>query len=77
MLSIPEMTMNPRKKLITKCMGEKKIWDSREEAKDFFLEAMMNSEGMEHERYSAVFLQIQNGLSYCRDTEEQQNEQED
>lgn len=70
MLKTPEMAMNRRKSVTTKCYGEVRKWDEREQAKDFFLEAMMNSEGAEHERYSAVYIQLVNGLSYCTDCEE-------
>lgn len=72
MLKTPEMSMNPKRKVKTKCYGKVREWNSREEAKDFFLEAMMNSEGAEHERYSAVYIQLVNGLSYCTDCEEVQ-----
>lgn len=72
MLKTPELAMNPKKKVKTECCGEVREWDSREEAKEFFLEAMMNSEGEEHERYSAVYIQIMNGLSFCTDCEEEQ-----
>ena len=40
----------------TKCYGEIKEWNNREEAKSFFLEAMMNSEGSEHHRYSTIYI---------------------
>lgn len=71
MLKIPEMAMNRRKSVITKCCGKVTKWNGREQAKDFFLEAMMNSEGAEHERYSAVYIQLVNGLSFCTDCEEE------
>ena len=70
MLKTPEMAMNLRKSVTTKCYGEITKWDEREQAKDFFLEAMMNSDGAEYERYSAVYIQLVNGLSYCIDCEE-------
>lgn len=71
MLKTPELTMNPNKKVKTECFGEVREWDSREEAKDFFLEAMMNSEGEEYDRYSGIYIQLQNGLSYCTDEEDE------
>ncbi|MDE5862617.1 MAG: hypothetical protein K2H28_10560 [Ruminococcus sp.] len=58
-----------RKSITTKCYGEIIKWDDRKQAKDFFLEAMMNSDDTEHEHYSAVYIQLVNGLSYCTDCE--------
>ena len=37
------------------------------EAKSFFLEMMMNSDGEEHDRYSGIYIQLQNGLNICTD----------
>lgn len=45
MLSMSELAMNPNRKVKTKCYGEVRVWADREEAKAFFLEAMMNSDG--------------------------------
>ena len=67
MLKIPELAMNPTRTAKTKCYGQVRTWTDREEAKDFFLEAMMNSEGAEHDRYTAVYTQLVNGLTYCTD----------
>lgn len=65
MLKTPELAMSKTKSVTTKCYGEVKKWDDREEAKDFFLEAMMNSDGSEHDRYSSIYMQLQNGLPFC------------
>lgn len=67
MLSIPELAMNPKRKIITKCCGEKRVWNDREEAKEYFLEMMMSAEGKLRNRYEAVYMQIIDGLSYCSD----------
>lgn len=72
MLKISELAMNPKRKVTTVCYGKKQEWEDREKAKSYFLEAMMNSEGEEHERYSAVYIQLVNGLSFCTDCEEVQ-----
>ena len=37
----------------------------------FFLEAMMNSEGSEHDRYSGIYIQLENGLDFCTDEDEE------
>lgn len=70
MLNTPELAMNRKRKVTTVCNKQKRVWDSREEAKDFFLEAMMNSDGSEHDRYSSIYIQLQNGLDLCTDEEE-------
>ena len=61
--------MNRKRKATTVCNGQKRVWDSREDAKSHFLEAMMNSDGEEYDRYSGIYIQLQNGLSYCTDGE--------
>lgn len=70
MLKTPELAMCKTQSVTTKCYGEVKKWDNREEAKDFFLEAMMNSDGSEHDRYSSIYIQLMNGLPFCTDEEE-------
>lgn len=70
MLKTPELAMNRKQKVTTVCYGQKQVWDSREEAKAFFLEAMMNSDGSEHDRYSGIYIQLMNGLNYCTDEED-------
>lgn len=65
MYKIPELAMPKSRKVTTVCNGKRKVWSDREEAKDFFLEAMMSAEGEEYDRYSAIYFQIINGLSYC------------
>lgn len=69
MLSMSELAMNPNK-VTTVCNGEKRVWNDREEAKAFFLEAMMHSDGTEHDRYAGIYIQLQNGLSLCTDEED-------
>ncbi len=70
MLKISELAMNPKREVTTVCNGQKRVWDSREDARSYFLEAMMNSDGDEHDRYSGIYIQLQNGLSYCTDGED-------
>ena len=74
MLSMSELAMNPNRKVTTKCYGKVKVWDDREEAQAYFLEAMMNSDGSEHARYSCIFIQLQNGLSCCTDEDDKEDE---
>lgn len=52
----------------TVCYGNVQEWDSRSEAKRYFLEALLNSDGSERERYSNVYVKLQLGYSYCTDS---------
>lgn len=70
MLMTPELAMNRKRKVKTKCYGEVREWNDREEAQAFFLEAMMNSDGSEHDRYSGIYIQLINGESFCTDEED-------
>ena len=54
----------------TICYEQERKWDSRQEAVKFFLEAMENSEGAEHERYANIYLKLIFGADICKDTEE-------
>ena len=51
----------------TVCYGEEKVWDSREEAKDFVLEALKATEGSERERYAAIYTKLILRKNYCTD----------
>ena len=57
------------------CYGKKQEWDDREEAQAYFLEAMMNSDGAEHDRYSGIYIQLQNGLDYCTDEDDDEEDE--
>lgn len=39
----------------TICYGQVDVWDSREEAEQFFLKAMMMCEGSERNRYATIY----------------------
>ena len=67
MLKTPELAMNRSRKVITVCNGKRREWSDREDAQHFFLEAMMSTDGEEHERNECIFIQLQNGLTYCTD----------
>ena len=51
----------------TVCYGEEKVWDSRKEAKDFFLEGLKATDGSERERYAAIYTKLVLGKNYCTD----------
>jgi GH24 family phage-related lysozyme (muramidase) len=53
----------------TVCYGKVQEWDDRSEARKFFLEAMMNTDGAERERYSNVYFKIIRGFDYCTDSD--------
>lgn len=53
----------------TICYGEEKVWDSREEAEAFFLQAMADFEGSEQNRYATIYTKLQMGLEVCSDDE--------
>ena len=48
--------------ITTVCYEEVREWDERAEARNHFLEAMMNSNGAERERYSNVYFQDHSGI---------------
>ena len=51
----------------TGCYGEEKVWDSRNEAKDFFLEGLKATDGSERERYAAIYTKLILRKNYCTD----------
>ena len=51
----------------TVCYGEKKVWDLRKEAADFFLQAIAGTEGAECERYTTIYTKLVSGLEVCSD----------
>lgn len=53
--------------ITTVCYGEEQKWKSRQEAIDFYIDAMASSEGSERERYTEILLQLDSGLTYCTD----------
>lgn len=55
------------------CYGKKKMWHNRKDAIEFYLKAMMSSEGSERERYNNIYLDLISGESVCRDTEEDES----
>ena len=53
----------------TVCYGKVQEWDDRIEARNFFLNAMMNSEGAERERYANIYFGIVRFQDYCTDSD--------
>ena len=54
MLKTPELSMPRTNKVTTVCNGNREVWTDYEEAKAYFLELMMTTEGEEHERAECV-----------------------
>ena len=50
MLAIPELAMPRSRKVTTVCNGRREFWTDYEEAKAYFLEMMMSTDGKEQER---------------------------
>lgn len=57
-------------RITTICYGKKDTWESREEAKAFFLQAMAGSEGSEQQRYTNIYIQLCMGMNECSDEED-------
>ena len=53
----------------TVCYGKEEIWDSRQEAREFFLRALMSSEGSERDRYTKIYAELVMGKAVCTDEE--------
>lgn len=53
----------------TVCYGTEDIWKNREQAKQFFLQAMAYSEGSEKERYTNIYMKLMMGMTDCNDSE--------
>ena len=56
-------------KIVTVCYGEEESWKSKEAAEQFFLQAMMGSDGSERERYTNIYIKLQMGMTFCTDEE--------
>ena len=54
-------------KIVTVCYGKEESWESKEAAEQFFLQAMMGSDGSERERYTNIYIKLQMGMTFCTD----------
>lgn len=70
MLAISELAMPRSRKVTTVYNGRREVWTNYEEAKAYFLELMMTTEGEEHERAECVYIQLLHGLSESSDEDE-------
>ena len=70
MLKISELAM-PRTRMVTTiCNGKHEVWTDYEQAKAYFLELMMSTEGEERDRAECVYIQLLHGLDECSDEDE-------
>ena len=65
MLKTPELAMPRTNKVTTVCNRE--VWTDYEQAKAYFLEIMMSTDGEEHDRAECVYIQLIHGLNECSD----------
>ncbi len=70
MLAIPELAMPRSSKVTTVCNGKREVWTNYEDAKSYFLELMMSTDGEEHDRAEYVYIQLLHGLNECSDEDE-------
>ena len=70
MLVIPELAMPRTRKVTTIYNGKREVWSDYEDAKTFFLEMMMTTEGEERDRAECVYIQLTHGLDECSDEDE-------
>lgn len=70
MLKTPESAMPRTRKVTTVCNGKREVWSDYEEAKAYFLELMISTDGEEHERAECIYIQLLHGLDECSDAAE-------
>lgn len=70
MLKTLELAMPKLRKVATVYNGRREVWTDYEEAKSYFLELMMSTEGEEHDRAECVYIQLTHGLDECSDEDE-------
>jgi hypothetical protein len=70
MLKISELAMPKSQTVTTICNGRREVWSDYEEAKAYFLELMMTTEGEKHDRAECVYIQLMHGLDECSDEDE-------
>jgi len=67
MLAISELAMPKSNTVTTVCNSKREVWTDYEEAKAYFLELMMSTDGEERERAECVYIQLMHGLDECSD----------
>lgn len=67
MLKTPELAMPRTRKATTVYNCRREVWTDYEQAKAYFLELMMSTDGDEHDRAECIYIQLLHGLSECSD----------
>ena len=67
MLKTPELAIPRTRKATTVWNGKRKVWTDYEQAKAYFLEMMMSTDGEERDRAECVYIQLMHGLDECSD----------
>ena len=67
MLKTLELAMPRTRKVTTVCNGRREVWTDYEEAKAYFLELVMPTEGEECDRAECIYIQLLHGLDECSD----------
>lgn len=62
MLKTPELTMPRTRKVTNVYNGNRGVWMNYEEAKAYFLEPMMSTDGEEYKKAESVYIQLLHGL---------------
>ena len=57
-------------KIKVTCYGKTQEWDSREEAQEFYLLGILNTDGSEKNRYIEIYSQLCAGCMECSDLED-------
>ena len=70
MLKTPELAMPRSNEVTTVCNGKREVRNDYEEAKAYFLELMMSTDGEERDRAEGVYIQLLHGLDECSDEDE-------
>ena len=70
MLKMSELAIPRSRKVTTVYNGRREVWEKYEEAKAYFLDLMMTTEGEERDRAEDVYIQLLHGLVECSDENE-------
>lgn len=70
MLKYLELAMPRSRKVTTIYNGKREVWEDYEEARTYFLELMMSTDGEERDRAECVYIQLIHGLDECSDEDE-------
>lgn len=49
------------------CYGKSEVWESRQEALNYYYEGMLACDGSEKERYTKIWTEIRVGKEVCSD----------